>query len=45
MMVQRYRPDELEMIGMHPESDGDYVDYEDYAALEQWIQELKDADR
>ena len=39
-MVQRYRPDELEMIGMHPESDGDYVDYEDYAALEQRVKEL-----
>jgi len=38
MMVQRYRPDELEMIGMHPESDGDYVDYADYIALERELQ-------
>jgi len=37
-MVQRYRPDELEMIGMHPESDGDYVDYADYIALERELQ-------
>ena len=40
-MVQRYRPDELEMIGMHPESDGDYVDYADYIALERELDELK----
>ena len=39
-MVQRYRPDELEMIGMHPESDGDYVDYADYTALERERDEL-----
>jgi hypothetical protein len=38
VMVQRYRPDELEMIGMHPESDGDYVDYADYTALERELQ-------
>ena len=44
-MVQRYRPDELEMIGMHPESDGDYVDYEDYAALEQRVKELNELGR
>lgn len=40
-MVQRYKPDELEMIGMHPESDGDYVDYEDYTALEREMDELQ----
>ena len=34
-MVKRYEPDDLEIIGMRRDDDGDYVDYSDYAALEQ----------
>jgi len=39
-MVKRYEPDELEIIGMRRDDDGDYVDYADYAALEQRVREL-----
>jgi hypothetical protein len=40
MMVQRYEPSDLEIIGMRRDDDGDYVDYSDYAALEQRVREL-----
>lgn len=41
MMVQRYEPSDLEIIGMRRDDDGDYVDYSEYAALEQRCRELE----
>jgi len=34
-MVQRFCPSPDDMLGMRGYDDGDYVDYDDYAALEQ----------
>ena len=41
-MVKRYEPDDLEIIGMRRDDDGDYVDYSDYADLEQRCKELEE---